>query len=122
MCFFSLHFFNNRFRQTTVGALLALAAKEELGADVCAINGAPVKGNRAYTDGVITFRQLKQVVKHHTVITATIMIYFVLNDVKNNWSTFLGNISFFFFLICLLFFSEPSVNIVATFSAVVTQN
>jgi hypothetical protein len=80
--FFSLHFFNNRFRQTTVGALLALAAKEELGADVCAINGAPVKGNRAYADGVITFRQLKQVVKHHTVITATIMIYFVLNDIK----------------------------------------
>ena len=32
-----------RFRQTTVGALLAAAAKEELGADVAVINGATIK-------------------------------------------------------------------------------
>ena len=32
-----------RFRQTTVGALPAAAAKEELGADVAVINGATIK-------------------------------------------------------------------------------
>jgi len=50
----------SRFRQTSVGALLAYAVKEELQADVCVINGATIKGDTAYDGKVITFRELKE--------------------------------------------------------------
>lgn len=48
-----------RYEQTTVGALFATAVKEELLVDVCIINGAPLKGDRLYGSGKITYSELK---------------------------------------------------------------
>lgn len=49
-----------RRQQTTVGAILCTAVKEQLEADVAMINGAPIKGNREYVDGKISFAELKK--------------------------------------------------------------
>lgn len=48
-----------RYEQTTVGALFATAIKEELGVDVSIINGAPLKGDRLYCGGKMTYSDLK---------------------------------------------------------------
>jgi len=48
-----------RYEQTTVGAFFCTAIKAELTTDVCIINGAPIKGNRLYNDGTMTYDQLK---------------------------------------------------------------
>ena len=50
----------SRFRQTSVGAMLASAARDALQADVGAINGGPIKGNREYADGAVSYMQLQQ--------------------------------------------------------------
>ena len=48
-----------RYEQTTVGALFATAVKEELAVDVSIINGAPIKGDRLYDSGEMTYSELK---------------------------------------------------------------
>ena len=49
-----------RYRQTTVGAILCTAVKEQLEVDVAMINGAPIKGNREYPDCKMSFAELKK--------------------------------------------------------------
>jgi 5'-nucleotidase len=48
-----------RCEQTTVGALFCTAVKNELGADVCVINGAPIKGSKTYVDGTMSYDGLR---------------------------------------------------------------
>ena len=49
-----------RYEQTTVGALLCTAIRSELDVDVCIINGAPIKGSKAYKDGILMYDDLRQ--------------------------------------------------------------
>ena len=49
-----------RYEQTTVGALLCTAIRSELGVDVCLTNGAPIKGSKAYKDGILMYDDLRQ--------------------------------------------------------------
>ena len=48
-----------RYQQTTVGAFFCSAIKSELNADVCIINGAPIKASRTYTNGTMSYDELK---------------------------------------------------------------
>jgi 2',3'-cyclic-nucleotide 2'-phosphodiesterase (5'-nucleotidase family) len=48
-----------RFQQTTVGALFCTAVKTELRADVCVINGAPIKASKTYVDGTMSYNDLR---------------------------------------------------------------
>ena len=48
-----------RYEQTTVGAFFCTAIRSELNTDVCIINGAPIKGSTMYTDGTMSYDQLK---------------------------------------------------------------
>ena len=48
-----------RYEQTTVGALFCTAIRSELGVDVCIINGAPIKGSKTYTDGTMSYDDLR---------------------------------------------------------------
>jgi 2',3'-cyclic-nucleotide 2'-phosphodiesterase (5'-nucleotidase family) len=48
-----------RYEQTTVGALFCTAVKIELGADVCVINGAPIKASKTYVDGIMSYDDLR---------------------------------------------------------------
>ncbi len=47
-----------RFQQTTVGALYGTMVKKGLQADMCMINGAPVKALKTYVDGIMTYSNL----------------------------------------------------------------
>lgn len=49
-----------RFQQTTVGAVLCQAIKDELEVDVAIINGATIKGNTTYMDNKMSYAQLKK--------------------------------------------------------------
>ena len=49
-----------RYEQTTVGGAFCTAVKSELGADVCIINGAPIKGSKLYTDGTMSYDDLRK--------------------------------------------------------------
>jgi 5'-nucleotidase len=48
-----------RYQQTTVGAFFCTAVKLELGADVCVINGAPIKASTTYVDGTMSYDDLR---------------------------------------------------------------
>jgi len=48
-----------RYEQTTIGALFCTAIKSELDVDVCIINGAPIKGSKIYTDGTLSYDDLR---------------------------------------------------------------
>jgi len=48
-----------RYEQTTVGALFCHTIKSELNVDVCIINGAPIKGSKIYTDGTLSYDDLR---------------------------------------------------------------
>jgi len=48
-----------RYEQTTIGGLFCLAIKSELDVDVCIINGAPIKGSKIYTDGTLSYDDLR---------------------------------------------------------------
>lgn len=48
-----------RYEQTTIGAFFCTAIKSELDVDVCIINGAPIKGSRIYTDGTLSYDDLR---------------------------------------------------------------
>ena len=48
-----------RYEQTTVGALFCTAVKYELGADVCVINGAPIKASKTYVEGTMSYDDLR---------------------------------------------------------------
>ena len=48
-----------RYQQTTVGAFFCSAVKSELNADVCIINGAPIKASRIYTNDRMSYDELK---------------------------------------------------------------
>lgn len=51
----------SRFQQTTVGAILCKAIKDELeSVDVCMINGATIKGNKLYENDKISYADLKK--------------------------------------------------------------
>ncbi|KAL7506312.1 hypothetical protein ACHAXN_003616, partial [Cyclotella atomus] len=49
----------SRYQQTTVGAFFCSAIKSELNADVCIINGAPIKASKVYTNGRMSYEELK---------------------------------------------------------------
>ena len=48
----------SRFQQTTVGGFFCSAVKQELDADVCVINGAPMLAAKTYEDGFMSYQQL----------------------------------------------------------------
>jgi 5'-nucleotidase len=50
---------STRYEQTTVGAFFCTAVKSELGTDVCIINGAPIKASKVYTDGIMSYEELR---------------------------------------------------------------
>jgi 5'-nucleotidase len=50
---------STRYEQTTVGAFFCTAVKSELGADVCIINGAPIKASKVYTGGTMSYDELR---------------------------------------------------------------
>ena len=49
----------SRYQQTTVGAFFCSAIKSEVNADVCIINGAPIKASKVYTSGTMNYDELK---------------------------------------------------------------
>ena len=49
----------SRFQETTVGSFFCTAVKQELDADVCVINGAPMLASKTYKNGVMSYQQLK---------------------------------------------------------------
>ncbi len=49
---------HSRFQQTTVGGFFCTAVKQELDADVCVINGAPMLASKTYESGVMSYQQL----------------------------------------------------------------
>jgi hypothetical protein len=49
----------SRYQQTTVGAFFCSAVKSELNADVCIINGAPIKASKVYPKGTMSYEELK---------------------------------------------------------------
>lgn len=49
---------HSRFQQTTVGGFFCSAVKQELHADVCVINGAPMLASKTYKNGVMSYQQL----------------------------------------------------------------
>ena len=49
----------SRYQQTTVGAFFCSAIKSELNADVCIINGAPIKASKLYANGTMSYDELK---------------------------------------------------------------
>lgn len=49
----------SRYQQTTVGAFFCSAIKSEVNADVCIINGAPIKASKVYTTGTMNYDELK---------------------------------------------------------------
>jgi hypothetical protein len=49
----------SRYQQTTVGAFFCSAIKSELNADVCIINGAPIKASKVYAKGTMSYDELK---------------------------------------------------------------
>ena len=57
----SLDSIRTRYRQTSVGAVIAAAVREVLMVDVAAINGGSIKGNRVYDNGEITYLELQKV-------------------------------------------------------------
>lgn len=48
----------SRFQQTTVGGFFCSAVKQELAADVCVINGAPMLASKTYEGGIMSYQQL----------------------------------------------------------------
>lgn len=49
-----------RFRQTSIGALLASACRDVLATDVALINGGSIKGNVSYADGTLSYLALQR--------------------------------------------------------------
>jgi len=56
---FELSSKRTRFQQTSVGALFCQMIKCEFEVDACIINGAPIKGDSYYSDGTMSYSQLK---------------------------------------------------------------
>lgn len=48
-----------RYEQTTVGGFFCTAIKSELGVDVCVINGAPIKASTRYSNGTMSYDDLR---------------------------------------------------------------
>ena len=48
-----------RYEQTTVGAFFCTAIRSELETDYCIINGAPIKANKAYPGGTMSYDELR---------------------------------------------------------------
>jgi 2',3'-cyclic-nucleotide 2'-phosphodiesterase (5'-nucleotidase family) len=69
-----------RYRQTTVGAVLCTAIKEQLEVDVAMINGAPIKGNRDYPDGKMSFAELKKELPFPTKMVVVTMKRWQLHE------------------------------------------
>ena len=69
-----------RFRQTTVGALLASACRDALQVRVAAINGGSIKGNRTYESGKISSLELLQELPFPTKMVVVAMPGGVLED------------------------------------------
>jgi 5'-nucleotidase len=70
----------SRYRQTSVGAMLASACREVMQVDVAAINGGSIKGNRVYESGKISYLELQQELPFPTKMIATVMPGSVLQD------------------------------------------
>eukprot|EP01062_Namystynia_karyoxenos_P023339 TRINITY_DN19016_c0_g1_i1.p1 TRINITY_DN19016_c0_g1~~TRINITY_DN19016_c0_g1_i1.p1 ORF type:complete len:609 (+),score=177.76 TRINITY_DN19016_c0_g1_i1:100-1827(+) len=49
-----------RLQQTSLGQLLCTSCRSELEADVCLINGGPIKGERDYPEGAMSLLDLQQ--------------------------------------------------------------
>ena len=51
---------NMRREQTSIGSVITSACKDELGVELVMINGGPIKGNRDYDDGRVSYLELKE--------------------------------------------------------------
>eukprot|EP00940_MAST-03C_sp_MAST-3C-sp2_P002152 g2152.t1 len=71
---------NMRRSQTSVGRVLATACKEELGVDAAMINAGPIKGNRDYADGRVSYVRLKEELPFPTKLVTVDMPGAVLED------------------------------------------
>eukprot|EP00756_Hemistasia_phaeocysticola_P051141 Hpha_TRINITY_DN26323_c0_g1::TRINITY_DN26323_c0_g1_i1::g.9415::m.9415 len=49
-----------RTRQTSLGGLICTACRDELGVEVCVINGGPIKGERDYPTGELSLLDVQQ--------------------------------------------------------------
>jgi 2',3'-cyclic-nucleotide 2'-phosphodiesterase (5'-nucleotidase family) len=63
----------SRYQQTTVGALLCKAIKDELGVDVAIINGATIKGDTVYENDQISYAAMKKELPFPTKIVVVTM-------------------------------------------------
>ncbi|KAL7529051.1 hypothetical protein ACHAXR_002767 [Thalassiosira sp. AJA248-18] len=69
-----------RYEQTTVGAMFCTAIKSELGADVCIINGAPIKASKLYADGTMSYDGLRNELPFPLKMVMVEMTYKQLRD------------------------------------------
>ena len=51
---------NMRREQTSIGSVITSACKDELGVELVMINGGPIKGNRDYENGRVSYLELKE--------------------------------------------------------------
>lgn len=71
---------NTRRSQTTMGALICDAVRQEIQADITIINGAPIKGNSEYPDGCVMYAQLKDELPFPTKMVLASLPGHVLQD------------------------------------------
>lgn len=69
-----------RFQQTTVGSIFCQLIKEERETDAAVINGASIKGGIAYTDGKMSYAQLKKELPFPTKLVVVPMPRYILDQ------------------------------------------
>ena len=70
----------SRFKQTTLGRALTSSVRDELGADLCVINGATIKGEEIENQSELNYRQLQECLPFPTKMVVVQIPGSVLQD------------------------------------------